>query len=97
MTELQETQAATAKVLLESNEAHEQGVLTDTLYIGVRLTLIMQMMKQAHQLGARKIVREYCEQVGIDFDALHQQLAGRVYEHVQLDRMEETLKDDEKD
>lgn len=94
MTELQETQAAAAKILLESDKVHEQGVLKDDVYIGVRLTLIMLMMKESHQSGARKIVREFCEQVGLNFDILHQQLAGRVYEHVQLARMENDLKDD---
>lgn len=92
MTEFQEVQAAAAKVLLEANDAHEKKVLADNLYIGVRLTLIMKMMKESHQSGARKIVREYCEQVGVSFDALHEQMEIRIYELVQLARMEQELK-----
>jgi hypothetical protein len=93
MSELKEIQAAAAKVMIDTEEAYRRGELDDSIAVGFRLDLVMHCMKSAHQPGARKIVREFCEQVGIDFDELDGQARGRIYEHIQISRLEDQLED----
>lgn len=89
MSELQEVQAAGAKVLTEMQSAFERGELSDaTVAIGFRLLTVAHMMKAAHQPGALRIAREYADAVGLDFELLDEQVQARIYEHVQAQRIE---------
>ena len=88
---LKEWQAGAANVIEFAEAAYQRGELGDAVAIGFRLTATVHAMKRAHQAGARKIAREYAEQVGIDFDLLDQQVGARIYEHVQISRLEAGL------
>ena len=91
MSELQDIQRAGVRVLNESKTAFERGELTDDMALGIRLVVVSLMMKAAHQPDALKIAREYAEAVGLDFDFLMQQMEARIYEQVQIDRLEGDL------
>lgn len=90
-SELQEVQAAGAKLIVDAAAAHERGEMGDALAIGFRLCTVMHCMVLGAQPAARKIVEEYCDQVGIKFDVLDEQVEARIYEHVQLARLEAGL------
>jgi hypothetical protein len=88
---LGEIQAGAAKVIADVRSANEQGVLSDGIAVGMHLDAVMLAMKNAHQPGALKIVREYCQEVGLDYALLDQQVRARIYEAAQIARMEKGL------
>lgn len=93
MSELQEVQKAGARVIEDVMEAHKQGQLTEHVVLGFRLSTVAHMMVLAHQPGALKIAREYAEAVGLNFDQLDEQVEARIYERVQIDRLEAGVTD----
>jgi hypothetical protein len=89
MSELQEVQRAGAKVIEDFVAAHRRGEVTDHVFIAVRLTTVALMMKLAYRTAALKIAQEYADLVGLDADLIEEQVSARIYEHVQLARIEE--------
>jgi hypothetical protein len=88
---LGEIQAGAATVIADAQEANERGSLSDSIAVGFHLDAVMLAMKNAHQPGARKIVQEYCEQVGMDYATLDGQVRARIYEAIQIARLEKQV------
>ena len=59
----------------------------------MKLMLRVHMLKRAYQRGAEHIVQTYCEETGLDYAQIEEQIGARVYQQVQLNRIEKGLKD----
>ena len=87
MSEQAKRLRAGGRVITDAMEAHASGELSDHLVLGWRLATTALIMKPAHQPGAVKIARDYADAVGIDFDAMSEQIEARIYEAVQFDAL----------
>lgn len=88
---MSERMRSAGKAIQEAMAAFERGELSDATVLGFRLTATALAMKNAHQPGALKIAKDYCEAVGIDPDLMEEQVAARMYEATQLEAMEKGL------
>ncbi len=88
---LGEVQRAAAEVQKSVERAHDSQAISDTLAVGMKLSLRVHMLKKAHRPGADHVVQAFCEETGLDYVALEQQIGARVYEQVQLARIEKGL------
>lgn len=94
MNEFQAVQKAVGKVLDDVNDAFQSGDISAPTALLFHLMLVARSMKTQYKHPATKIVSEACRFMGFNYEILEEQVDARIYEYVQLENLENFLKED---